>query len=125
MPKDKHLERIKAIKRASRIDTGGPHGRAGIHSDKRERRVRHMGTKEWLEEVEEEVEEKSQADGFRWHVYLYYWDQDGERHLLADGVLVAHTKDEARTMAMDEWWDPRLDAASCVPDIELDEIEEE
>ena len=53
--KAKHLERIKAIKRVSRIDTGGPHGKAGIHADKQQRRVRHMGTKEWLEEAEEEI----------------------------------------------------------------------
>jgi formylmethanofuran dehydrogenase subunit E len=56
MAKDNHLDRIKAVKRVSRIETGGPHGKTGTLSDKTERRVRRMGTKEWLEEVEEEEE---------------------------------------------------------------------
>jgi formylmethanofuran dehydrogenase subunit E len=56
MAKDIHLDRIKAVKRVSRIETGGPHGKAGTHADKMEKRARRMGTKEWLEEVEEEEE---------------------------------------------------------------------
>jgi hypothetical protein len=132
--KDKHTERIKAIKRVSRIETGGPHGKAGIHADKRERRVQHMGTREWLETAEddlsisEEVElaahEAKLNEGFPWNVRLYYFDEDGERHLLHDGVLRAHTKDEARQAAMAEWWDGRLDATGCSPDFEIEEMEE-
>lgn len=53
--KDKHQERIKAVKRANRIDAGGPHGRAGIHMDKMERRMRHMDTKDWLEAAEDDA----------------------------------------------------------------------
>lgn len=62
MVKDKLLERIKAIKRISRIDTGGPHGRAGIHVDKRERRLRHMSTQDWLEEAEAEEDSKLETE---------------------------------------------------------------
>src|SRR5574343_547176 len=132
--KTKHLERIKAIKRASRIELGGIGGKAGIHADKRQRRVRHMGTKEWLEEAEEDAaiaEEVEMAayesrlnapePGFPWAVRLYYWDEEGERHLLGEGILRAETKDEARRAAMDKWWDDRLDAAGCSPDIEVEE----
>lgn len=128
------MERIKAIKRVSRIETGGPHGKAGIHADKRERRVRHMGTKEWLEAAEEdtsiseEVElaahEAKLNEGFPWSVRLYYLEEDGDRHLLGEGILRAHTKEEVRLAAMDEWWDSRLDAASCSPDFEIEEMEE-
>lgn len=55
--RDKHLDRLRAIKkkveRDMRLAAGIKTGRAGIHlTDKRERRVRHMGTKEWMEEVE-------------------------------------------------------------------------
>jgi len=53
--KDKHLERIKSIKRASRIEMGGIGGRAGTHVDKSERRIQHMGTRDWIEEAEEDI----------------------------------------------------------------------
>jgi hypothetical protein len=100
MVKDKLLERIKAIKRISRIDTGGPHGRAGIHVDKRERRLRHMSTQDWLEEAEEdkqletEIEECLQhtdsEDAIKsncpncgqpleiWHVCVDYLDEESD-----------------------------------------------
>jgi hypothetical protein len=138
MSKDKHLERIKAIKRVSRIETGGPHGKAGVHADKRMRRTRRMGTTDWLEEAEEDAaitEEVEMAvhnsklnaaeQKFPWSVRLYYWDEEDERHLLREGVLRADTKRDARQMAMDEWWDPRLDAAGCSADIEVEASEEE
>jgi len=55
MVKDKYLERIKAVKRISRIETGGPHGKAGIHAGKGEQRTRRMSTQDWLEEAEEDI----------------------------------------------------------------------
>jgi len=55
MAKDKHLERIKAVKRVSRIESGVG-GKAGIHTDKKERRVRRMNTQDWLGEAEEDEE---------------------------------------------------------------------
>jgi formylmethanofuran dehydrogenase subunit E len=66
--KDKHLDRIKQVKRISRIETGGPHGKAGAHVDKQERRVRHMGTREWLEEADEDraLEEQIEKSERRW-----------------------------------------------------------
>lgn len=136
--KDKHLERIKAIKRVSQIETGGPHGKAGTHADRKGRRVRRMGTKDWLEEAEEDAaiaEEVEMAayesglnsaePGFLWRVGLYYWDEDGERHLLGEGVVHAYTREDAREAAVDKWWDDRLDAAGCSPDIEVEEAEED
>jgi hypothetical protein len=97
-----------------------------------------MGTKEWLEEAEEDAaitEEVEMAvyesrlnlvePGFPWSVRLYYWDEEGERHLLGEGVLRADTKGDAKRMAMDEWWDPRLDAAGCSADVEAEEASEE
>ena len=54
--RDKNEAKIKMIKRSSRQEFGDIGGKGGIHSDKRERRQRHMGTKEWLEEAEEEME---------------------------------------------------------------------
>jgi len=50
----KRWDKVKAIKRASRIETGGPHGKAGAHVDKRERRLRRLSTQEWLEEAEDD-----------------------------------------------------------------------
>jgi len=53
--KDKQLVRIKAIKRASRIELGGIGGKAGVHVEKKRRRMRRMDTDYWLEEVEQEA----------------------------------------------------------------------
>jgi len=57
--KDKHLGRLamiqKKVEREMRLSAGIKVGRPGIHVDKRERRVRHMGTKEWLEEAEDDA----------------------------------------------------------------------
>jgi len=55
MVKDKRFDRIKAIKKANRADTG-PHGKAGVHADKRQRRQRRLNTKDLLEEFEEDQE---------------------------------------------------------------------
>lgn len=50
--KKKEYNRIKVLKKVSRDETG-PYGKAGIHADKRERRLRRMSTKDYLEEYEE------------------------------------------------------------------------
>ena len=47
---------VKDIKARSRAETGGPHGKAGVHVDKRERRELRMGTADWLMETKEEME---------------------------------------------------------------------
>jgi hypothetical protein len=87
--RDKHLDRLKAIRkkieRNMRLAAGIGTGRAGIHSDKRERRVRHMGTKEWIEEAEEEmsIAEEVELEAYERSIcdmeLLAEWDGYGDR----------------------------------------------
>ena len=50
-------DKIKEIRRASRIEMDGIGGRGGPHANKQDRRKRKMSTKDWLEEMEEEDEQ--------------------------------------------------------------------
>lgn len=113
---EKHFDRIKAIRKASREHTG-PHGKAGPHADKRTRRERRMSTKDWLAEAE--------ADEMRFfQVNCLYADETGE--VVGNlGMVTVEAADEKAAIAeaMDRRWDPRLDAASCSPRFEAEEVE--
>lgn len=52
MAKEKHYDRVKAIKKASRADAGPPRRKADAHT---ERRAECMSTGDWLAEAEEEM----------------------------------------------------------------------
>ncbi|MFA5048363.1 MAG: hypothetical protein WC516_05080 [Patescibacteria group bacterium] len=54
MAKTRKYDRIKALKKASR-DTQQPHGKAGIHCDKRERRQHKMSTQDYIDEAEDNI----------------------------------------------------------------------
>lgn len=118
MAKDKHFDRIKAIKRLSR-KYAGPYGKAGPHVDKRQRReLRRRSTQEWLAEAEEET-------AVMYRVRCDYLGPDDETHFLGSVVVEAADEKGAISAAMDRVWDPRLDAAGCVPDFWAEELEVE
>lgn len=64
MAKTRKYDRIKALKKASR-DTQQPHGKAGIHCDKRERRQHKMSTQDYIDEAK--------------IIYLFGWMVDLEK----------------------------------------------
>jgi len=53
MSKKRKFDRIKTLKKINRDETQ-PYGKAGVHSDKREQRLRHMDTQDWLDEAEDD-----------------------------------------------------------------------
>lgn len=117
MAKDKHFDRVKAIKRLSRKYTG-PHGKAGPHTDKRQRReLRRKSTHEWLAEAEEE---KTTL----YRVRCSYLDPEDETQSLGSVTVEAADEDGAIKLAMERVWDPRLDSAGCIPDFWAEELEE-
>jgi hypothetical protein len=62
--KRKEWDRLKVLKKISRAEQR-PHGKAGAHSDKRERRVQRKTTEDYLAELEEEEldEEVEKSEG--------------------------------------------------------------
>jgi len=54
---------------------------------------------------------------------LYYRDEDGVLHHIATDNFMALDQGKARELMLDKHWDDRLDAASCSPHIEWDEVE--
>ena len=55
MTKKKKYDRIKEIKRNSR-ETQQPHGKSGVHVDKKDKRVKEKTTQDYIDEVKEEGE---------------------------------------------------------------------
>jgi hypothetical protein len=91
--------------------------------------LREMG---WSSEecpTQKELDEMAQAviDN-RWHmqkkyaVMVYYVDEDGVKHWLGRSELHADSEPDARKKALDDHWDDRLDAASCRPYMECEEM---
>ena len=56
MAKNKKWDRLKVLKKISRAEQK-PHGKAGPHKDKRERRQYNKTTEDYLAELEEELED--------------------------------------------------------------------
>jgi len=114
--KEKHFDRIKAIKKASR-EHAGPHGKAGPHADKRTRREHRMSTKDWLVEAEEDALKFFQVN-------CLYADETGAV-VGSLGMVTVEAPNEKAAIAeaMERRWDPRLEAASCSPRFEAVEIE--
>lgn len=54
---------------------------------------------------------------------LYLISEDGERRKLGHEIFHGENKkDEIRQYLMDRYWDERLTAASCSPDVEFEEV---
>lgn len=115
MKKEKHYDRLKAVRRASR-DMAGPHGRGGPHRNKSERRSRRMSTKDWLAETVEE-------DGRMYWIDCLYSDDRGHTHSLGSVTVMAHDEKSAVSEAIDRAWDPRLEASGCSPCFAIREVE--
>lgn len=61
----------------------------------------------------------------KFKVVAYYVDEDGVRHFLNKGTFFSESPQDARECAMQAWWDPRLEAASCSPDFRVHTVDED
>jgi len=60
-PQKLKIDRIKEMKRISRLDNKFA-GRGGFHKDKREKRQRKMSTLDYIEECKEEYKEEQELE---------------------------------------------------------------
>ena len=60
-PQKLKIDRIKEIKRLSRLDNKIA-GRGGFHKDKREKRQHKMSTLDYIKEYEEDIKEMNEED---------------------------------------------------------------
>lgn len=59
----------------------------------------------------------------RHRAHLYYQDEDGAKHHIANDSCLAFDHEEAQRILLDRHWDSRLDSASCIPVFEWDVVE--
>jgi len=57
-----------------------------------------------------------------WNIALFFSTPEGGRQLLQEGELEAPTRKEAKRLAMDRWWDSRLDSSGCSPSFEIERL---
>lgn len=61
----------------------------------------------------------------RYWVTLFCVDENGEKRLMGSGRYYAESEADAEECAIQNWWDPRLEAASCSPEAEAQLIEDD
>lgn len=55
---------------------------------------------------------------------LFYEDEDGERHLLGERKFpLTDKRGDIMQGLLEEFWDSRLDSASCRPVVQIDEVD--
>jgi hypothetical protein len=68
--------------------------------------------------------EDQQQTAKRYSVWVGFM-ADGETHPIGSVTVQAQNEEEAKKIGMDELWDGRLDAASCIPTVRAERIDEE